>query len=562
MREDYSADGKAWAVLSRTSTRRSRAYRWNEDGLAGICDLDQRMCFALAFWNGRDPFLKERIFGLSGPEGNHGEDAKEYWWYVDATPTASWLRWRYHYPQAEFPYARLREENARRGKQRPRVRARRHRHLRRGTATGRSPPTTRRRRRDDVCLRIRVRNAGPEAAELHVLPTLWFRNRWSWEAGTTRPAIRADAGEQAARARRGGRARPLAARSAACDPAGASAAAPVLRERDQRRAPLRRAARGRRTRRTASTTTSSRGAATVNPARQGTKMACWYRLAVAPGDTVELRLRLARDDAGERARPRRGLRTDARRPRARGRRVLRDAAAGERDRRRGRGHAPGVRGNGLEPAVLPLRRRAAGSTAIRPSRRRPRRGRRGRNAGWRHLNNHDVIAMPDKWEYPWYAVVGPRVPLRRARAHRPGRGEASAAAARAASGTCTRTASCPPTSGISATSTRRCTPGRRSRCSGSTAAPTSSFLARVFHKLLINFTWWVNRKDALGDNIFEGGFLGPRQHRPVRPLGDAPRRRRARAVRRHGVDGEVLPQHARDGAAAGRTTTAPTRTWR
>jgi hypothetical protein len=113
VREDYSADGKAWAYFPYEHGR-SRAYRWSEDGLAGICDLDQRMCFALAFWNGRDPFLKERIFGLSGPEGNHGEDAKEYWWYADATPTSSWLRWRYHYPQAEFPYARLRAENARR----------------------------------------------------------------------------------------------------------------------------------------------------------------------------------------------------------------------------------------------------------------------------------------------------------------------------------------------------------------------------------------------------------------------------------------------------------------
>jgi hypothetical protein len=113
VREDYSADGNAWSYFPYEHAR-SRAYRWNEDGLAGICDLEQRMCFALSFWNGRDPFLKERIFGLSGPEGNHGEDAKEYWWYVDATPTASWLQWRYHYPQAEFPYARLREENARR----------------------------------------------------------------------------------------------------------------------------------------------------------------------------------------------------------------------------------------------------------------------------------------------------------------------------------------------------------------------------------------------------------------------------------------------------------------
>ena len=142
VREDYSADGKAWQYFPYEHGR-SRAYRWNEDGLAGICDLDQRMCFALAFWNGRDPFLKERIFGLSGPEGNHGEDAKEYWWYPDATPTASWLRWRYHYPQGEFPYARLREENARRGKQ-DREFELADTGIFERTAIGRSPQSTRR----------------------------------------------------------------------------------------------------------------------------------------------------------------------------------------------------------------------------------------------------------------------------------------------------------------------------------------------------------------------------------------------------------------------------------
>ena len=238
VREDYSADGKAWQYFPYEHGR-SRAYRWNEDGLAGICDLDQRMCFALAFWNGRDPFLKERIFGLSGPEGNHGEDAKEYWWYLDATPTASWLRWRYHYPQGEFPYARLREENARRGKQDREFELadtgifERNRYWQITAEYAKASPR-------DVCLRIRVRNAGPETAELHVLPTLWFRNRWSWKVGATRPGIRADAGEQAGalaeeeelgrwRLERGLR------------PRRPSAAAPVLRERDQRGASLRRA---------------------------------------------------------------------------------------------------------------------------------------------------------------------------------------------------------------------------------------------------------------------------------------------------------------------------------
>jgi hypothetical protein len=191
VREDYSADGQAWQYFPYEHAR-SRAYRWNEDGLAGLSDRNQRLCFALAFWNGRDPFLKERIFGLSGLEGNHGEDAKEYWWYIDATPTASWLRWRYHYPQAEFPYAQLRQENARRNKDEPEFElidtgifeADRYWQITAEYAKG-AP--------DDVCARIEVRNAGSDTAELHVLPTLWFRNRWSWEAGIKRPMIQATA---------------------------------------------------------------------------------------------------------------------------------------------------------------------------------------------------------------------------------------------------------------------------------------------------------------------------------------------------------------------------------
>ena len=185
VREDYSADGDAWRYFPFDHAR-SRAYRWSEDGLAGLCDREQHLCFALSFWNGRDPILKERIFGLSGPEGNHGEDAKEYWWYLDATPTYSWLRWRYHYPQAEFPYARLRQENANRTRDEPEFEL-----LDTGVFDGdrywqitadyaKAAP-------DDVLIRIAARNAGPEPAELHILPTLWFRNRWSWDDGVPKP---------------------------------------------------------------------------------------------------------------------------------------------------------------------------------------------------------------------------------------------------------------------------------------------------------------------------------------------------------------------------------------
>src|SRR5690349_703475 len=185
VREDYSATGEAWDFFPHDHAR-SRTFRWNEDGLAGISDVDQHLCFALAFWNERDPILKERIFGLAGPQGNHGEDAREYWWFLDSTPTHSWMRWKYMYPQDEFPYGRLVEENARRGKLEPEFEL---------VDTGifddgryweitaeyaKASP-------DDLLIRISVRNHGAEPARIHVLPHLWFRNTWSWGLDDRRP---------------------------------------------------------------------------------------------------------------------------------------------------------------------------------------------------------------------------------------------------------------------------------------------------------------------------------------------------------------------------------------
>jgi hypothetical protein len=178
VREDYSADGQAWTYLPHDHAR-SRAYRWNEDGLAAICDRDQVLCFGVALWNGVDPILKERAFGLTGPEGNHGEDVKECYWYLDATPTHSWLRWRYHYPQRPFPYDDLVAENGRRGQDRPEYEL-----LDTGifdedrfwvvdVTYAKAGP-------DDICVSVTVTNAGPESATLHVLPQLWFRNTWAW----------------------------------------------------------------------------------------------------------------------------------------------------------------------------------------------------------------------------------------------------------------------------------------------------------------------------------------------------------------------------------------------
>ena len=191
VREDYSPGGTAWDYLPHDHAR-SRAYRWGEDGLAGFSDVEQRLCLGLALWNGRDPILKERIFGLTGEEGNHGEDAKEYWWYLDALPSHAWNRWRYHYPQAEFPYADLVAENARRGKLDPEYEL-----LDTGAFDddrywiveadyAKGDP-------HDLLLTVRVTNAGPEADTLHVLPTAWYRNTWAWGLdGETRPELRLD----------------------------------------------------------------------------------------------------------------------------------------------------------------------------------------------------------------------------------------------------------------------------------------------------------------------------------------------------------------------------------
>jgi hypothetical protein len=192
VREDYSANGAAWDFFPHDHAR-SRTYRWNEDGLAGLCDDRQTLCFALALWNGRDPILKERIFGLTGTQGNHGEDAKEYWFYLDSTPTHSWMRWRYMYPQQEFPYTQLVAENAKRSRTEPEYEL-----LDTGifegdrfweiTADyGKADP-------EDILIKISIRNAGSEPAELDVLPTLWFRNTWAWGMDDRVPTIRAEGG--------------------------------------------------------------------------------------------------------------------------------------------------------------------------------------------------------------------------------------------------------------------------------------------------------------------------------------------------------------------------------
>ena len=255
---------------------------------AGICDDRQTLCFALAFWNGRDPILKERIFGLAGPQGNHGEDAKEYWWYLDSTPTHSWMRWRYMYPQAEFPYARLVAENGRAARAEPEFELARHRHLRRRPLLGDHRRLRQGARRGHPARQSPCETPGPDTATIDVLPTLWFRNTWSW-------------GIDARRSRRSG------SRTARSSPSTATSARACSRRAAR---PRRSSARTRRTRErlfgVAGATPYPKdgindhvvhGAATVNPDATGTKAAFRYRLEVAAGETATIELRL-RDAPG------------------------------------------------------------------------------------------------------------------------------------------------------------------------------------------------------------------------------------------------------------------------
>src|SRR3984957_12992629 len=286
VREDYSANGAAWDYLPHDHAR-SRAYRWGEDGLAGFCDVEQRLCLGLALWNGRDPILKERAFGLTGAQGNHGEDVKEYWWYLDALPSHAWNRWRYHYPQRAFPYEDLIETNGRRGKHDPEYEL-----LDTGAFDdsrywitevwyAKADPT-------DILMTVRVTNAGPEADTVHVLPTAWFRNTWTWEEDAVKPVL-AGAGGAAVTTEHPF----LGSLELLAGPApDGTSPLPLFCENETNEARLFGAAPVTPYPKDGINDHVISGAPTVNPDQHGTKCAFWYRLTIAPGETAELRLRL------------------------------------------------------------------------------------------------------------------------------------------------------------------------------------------------------------------------------------------------------------------------------
>ncbi|PYM37957.1 MAG: glucosidase [Candidatus Rokuibacteriota bacterium] len=503
VREDYSEDGTAWESFPHDHAR-SRAYRWGEDGLAGISDNHQRLCFALALWNGRDPILKERLFGLGGIEGNHGEDVKEYYFYLDSTPTHSYMKWLYKYPQRAYPYEGLVAENRRRGRAAPEFELldtgvfEEDRYFDVQVEYAKASP-------DDILVRLTVWNRGPEPAELHLLPTLWFRNTWSWEIGAERPRLTVGPALEGARCVEAdhptlGRRRLLCAGgpdllftendSNARRLWGVDAQSPYAKDGINE-----------------FVVHGAVGA--VNPARTGTKVAARYRVVIAPDGPREVRLRLT--DAPPGSGPL-GAEFeavfDARRREADefyaevvpdklspdGRQVMRQALAGMLWSKQWY-HYDVQRWLDGDPAGPP-------PPATRLT---------GRNHRWRHLYNEDVISMPDKWEYPWYAawdlafhcvalaLVDPDFAknqlvlfLREWYMHPSGQLPAYEWALADVN---------PPVHAWAAWRVYKIEKRMRGRAD-------RSFLERVFHKLLLNFTWWVNREDPEGQNIFQGGFLG------------------------------------------------------
>ncbi|MFO1008956.1 MAG: glucosidase [Planctomycetota bacterium] len=512
VREDYSAHGDAWNSFPHDHAR-SRAYRWGEDGLLGWTDRQCRVCFAPTLWNGRDPILKERLFGLTGPEGNHGEDAKEVWHYLDATPTHSYARALYKYPQRSFPYSELVRVNRERSREEPEYELadtgafEDDRYFDVFVEYAKAGP-------DDTLVRITVVNCAKEAAPVWLLPTVWFRNTWSWgktlEDTRTKPGLRRESAHAVLLHEESlGRMRfVLDPANGPCELAftenetnterlfGAPNATPFTKDAFH-----------------ALVVRGERDA--VNAAEEGTKAAAVYHAVLAPREARTFRARLAPADAA--------VVSEADVARAFGADF--DALFATRREECDRFHAATL------ARELSTTERDAATQALagllwskkfyhyavdawlegdpaQPAP--PAERKRGRNRDWRHLYNRDVLSMPDAWEYPWYAAwdlafhmlpmarVDPRFAkdqllllLREWYQHPSGQIPAYEWAFGDVN---------PPVHAWACWRVYKTTAPRGFR--------DVHFLERCFHKLLINFTWWVNRKDPEGNHVFSGGFLG------------------------------------------------------
>jgi hypothetical protein len=503
VREDYSDAGDAWNFFSHDMAR-SRAYRWGEDGLAGVSDDEQRLCLALALWNGRDPILKERAFGLTNSEGNHGEDVKEYYFYLDSTPTHSYMKYLYKYPQDPYPYADLVATNRQRSRQELEYEL-----VDTGVFDGDRYFDVfveyAKASAEDLLMQVTVHNRGRQAARLELLPTIWFRNTWSWGRDVPRPSL-----SQAASDERG-------TVIALDDPElgrrflyGEGKAELLFTENETNAERVFGGVNGQPYVKDAFHRYVVDGCVdAVNPERRGTKAAVRYSMVVEGGGTGTLRLRLreAAPSAERRAFADFDALMRARREEADefyagvipptvgedGARVMRQALAGM------------LWSKQFYHYDLDRWLDEHGADPFRPRRAAP------RNAHWHHMENADILSMPDKWEYPWYAawdlafhvlaltMVDPDfgkqqldLMLQDRYLHPNGQipayewnfGDVN-----------------PPVHAWATIFTYRLEKARRGE--GDVA-----WLERSFHKLLLNFTWWVNRKDRTGRNAFEGGFLG------------------------------------------------------
>ncbi|WP_263403017.1 MGH1-like glycoside hydrolase domain-containing protein [Pseudanabaena sp. UWO311] len=496
VREDYSPTGEAWDYFSHDQSR-SRAYRWGEDGIAGISDDHQLLCFAIAFWNGRDPIIKERLFGLTGSEGNHGEDVKEYYFYLDNTPTHSYMKYLYKYPQSAFPYEQLVNGNKHRGRQERELELLdtgvfdSDRYFDLVVEYAKNSP-------QDITIQISITNHAPDSQTIHLLPSLWFRNTWAWD-NSKKPSLKAHSSDIITASHE-----QLGQMWLYCPESKEL----LFTENETNYQRL------------FGTGNSSQyvkdgindyivdGKASVNPQQQGTKASAHYELAIAAGDTKVVRLRLS-DIAPDVLVL--GTEADIIATRLREanefyqhispfamsddmRNVQRQAFAGMLWSKQYYNYLvkPWLEGDPATPTP--------------PSDRL-----NGRNAKWFHLESEDILSMPDKWEYPWFAawdlafhtipiaMIDPDFAKRQLDVitrewfmHPNGQIPAYEWAFGDVN---------PP---VHAWATYRVYKIEQKMYGNS----DRKFLERVFQKLLLNFTWWVNRKDREGKNVFEGGFLG------------------------------------------------------
>jgi hypothetical protein len=503
VREDYSPGGTAWDYFPHDHAR-SRVYRWGEDGIAGFSDSQARMCLGLALWNGRDPILKERLFGLTNSEGNHGEDVKEVYYYLDAAPSHSYMKMLYKYPQGEFPYAQLVEENRRRGKMDPEFELidtgafHEDRYWDIFVEYAKADP-------ENILMRVTAYNRGPETAQLHLIPQIWFRNTWEWTPTPRRPVLD-QTGPETMRAWH----TQLGTWEITVD----SGAELLFTENETNGPKLFGFPPGHGPFKDAFHDHLIHGDRdAVNAECSGTKAGICYKRDVPAGQKIEVRLRLSKEgqpnglgdfDAIFNARIQETdefyAEVQCRQDDADKRLVQRQALAGL------------IWSKQFYLYDLPRWLKGDPGQPLPPKARNS-----GRNSDWEHLNNADVISMPDKWEYPWYAawdlafhtvgfsLIDPQfaknqlvLMTREWYMHPNGQLPAYEWAFGDVN---------PPVHGWAAWRVFQIDRKQR-RKSNPTDPGDLAFLERIFHKLMINFTWWVNRKDVSGRNVFQGGFLG------------------------------------------------------